>query len=188
MIRCEYDIIHTFLGDLTVIFTDKGICRIGIRKNNPDYLTRSLAEMDLRPVMCTPSSRTPETINRGKLVQKWRDPLEIYFQGKPVVFNIPLDIREGTVFQKKVWEVLGTIPYGETRPYGWVAGRTGNVRASRAVGRANAANPIPILIPCHRVVRSDGLLGGFSSGVNVKKALLRLEGFSYHLPRSIHKK
>lgn len=98
-----------------------------------------------------------------------------YFAGEAVRFRVPLDLRAGTAFQRKVWRVLRRIPYGETRSYGWVARQIGCPRAMRAVGAACGANPVPILVPCHRVVRSDGSLGGFSGGLAVKRALLRLE-------------
>ncbi|MBM3860310.1 MAG: methylated-DNA--[protein]-cysteine S-methyltransferase [Verrucomicrobia bacterium] len=102
--------------------------------------------------------------------------LERYFAGEPVRFRVPLDLRAGTAFQQKVWRVLQRIPHGQTRSYAWVARQMGCPRAARAVGAACGANPAPILVPCHRVVRSDGSLGGFSAGLARKRALLRLEG------------
>jgi O-6-methylguanine DNA methyltransferase len=83
-----------------------------------------------------------------------------------------------SLFQRKVWEQLTEIPFGETRSYAQVAAATGNPRAARAVGSANKRNQIPILIPCHRVVHADGSLGGYNSGIHIKKALLELEGVS----------
>lgn len=102
--------------------------------------------------------------------------LERYFAGERIQFRVPLDLRAGTPFQRKVWRILRRIPYGQTRSYAWVARRIGCPRATRAVGAACGANPAPILVPCHRVVRSDGSLGGFSAGLKMKRALLRLEG------------
>jgi len=101
--------------------------------------------------------------------------LKRYFSGQRVRFRVPLDWSGATAFQRKVWRVLRRIPYGETRSYAWVAQQIGCPRAARAVGAACKANPIPILVPCHRVVRSDGGLGGFSGGLARKRALLRLE-------------
>jgi len=100
--------------------------------------------------------------------------LEAYFAGKLKIFslNLYLDV---TPFQKKVLTALQQIPYGETASYGEVAERIGNPMASRAVGQANARNPIPIIIPCHRVVGSNGTLTGFGGGVAVKQTLLSLE-------------
>lgn len=87
-----------------------------------------------------------------------------------------MDLSGGTPFQRKVWGALRQIPYGQTRSYAWVAQRIGKPKAARAVGAACGANPIPVIIPCHRVVASDGSLGGYTAGLAWKKKLLRLEG------------
>jgi len=87
----------------------------------------------------------------------------------------PIDLSKYTPFQRKVWEVVQTIPYGETRSYKWVAERIGNPRAVRAVGQALKRNPLPGIVPCHRVICSDGSLGGFSQGLKMKRELLRSE-------------
>ena len=97
-----------------------------------------------------------------------------YFRGKRRAFDIKLDLR-GTEFQIEVWNALLDIPYGETISYGELAGRVGRPNASRAVGAANGKNPIPIIVPCHRVIGSDGTLTGFGGGLPTKKALLELE-------------
>lgn len=97
-----------------------------------------------------------------------------YFQGKRKEFTLPLS-PQGTEFQKKVWEALRSIPYGETRSYGEIAAQVGNPRAARAVGGANNKNPIMIFIPCHRVVGADGSLTGFACGLEAKKYMLDLE-------------
>jgi methylated-DNA-[protein]-cysteine S-methyltransferase len=102
--------------------------------------------------------------------------LDTYFTGRPIVFRTPRDLGTGTEFQRKVWDALTRIPYGETRSYSDVAAMVGNPRAARAVGSANGSNQIPILIPCHRVICRDGELGGYSSGLDIKRALLHLEG------------
>lgn len=97
-----------------------------------------------------------------------------YFAGKRTVFKLPL-APEGTAFRKKVWAALLDIPYGGSISYGELARRVDNPRGVRAVGRANHHNPIPILIPCHRVVGADGSLTGYGGGVELKRALLALE-------------
>ncbi len=97
-----------------------------------------------------------------------------YFGGKRKRFDIPI-APEGTEFCKKVWKALTGIPFGETRSYGEIAEMIGQPSASRAVGNAVGNNPILIIIPCHRVIRSNGELGGFSAGTEMKKLLLRLE-------------
>lgn len=104
-----------------------------------------------------------------------RRQLQAYAAGRAVNWTVPLDLTVGTPFQRAVWRVLRRIPLGETRSYAWVARQIGRPRATRAVGAACGANPIPILVPCHRVVASDGALGGFSAGLRWKKRLLALE-------------
>ena len=101
--------------------------------------------------------------------------LKDYFSGKRVEFPDELDLSSATDFQRQVWRLARLIPYGETRSYGWLAERLGKRGAGRAVGQALARNPLPVIIPCHRVVAGDGKLGGYSGGVGVKKSLLRLE-------------
>ena len=100
--------------------------------------------------------------------------LDEYFAGTRKRFDLPLH-AEGTAFQKKVWAALETIPYGEQRSYQNIADQLGRPGAARAVGAACGANPLPIVVPCHRVVRSDGALGGYALGTDVKKSLLELE-------------
>ena len=101
--------------------------------------------------------------------------LKRYMEGEVVNFPDELDLAGATHFQQSVWHITRTIPYGENRSYRWVASQSGVVKAARAVGQALRRNPLPIVVPCHRVISSDGSLGGFSSGVEMKKYLLRLE-------------
>jgi methylated-DNA-[protein]-cysteine S-methyltransferase len=101
--------------------------------------------------------------------------LEEYFNGDRKKFNVPLDI-EGTDFQKKVWGELIKIPYGKTATYKKIAEKLGKNKAFRAVGKVNSTNPLCIVIPCHRVIGSNGKLGGYSAGINIKEKLLELEG------------
>lgn len=100
--------------------------------------------------------------------------LREYFAGKRADFDLPLS-PAGTAFQRSVWLQLQEIPYGETISYGELARRVGNPKASRAVGSVNGANPLPIVIPCHRVIAGDGTLGGFGGGLPTKQTLLALE-------------
>lgn len=97
-----------------------------------------------------------------------------YFAGNLVEFDLPLALH-GTPFQESVWRTLPTIPYGETRSYGWLARTIGRSTAFRAVGAANGDNPLPIILPCHRVIGSDGSLTGFGGGIATKRFLLDLE-------------
>ena len=148
--------IPTKLGSLRVDFTSRGVCRIVFCRAgaSPAAVDQQRARRSL-----------------GKLIRQ----LQAYASGKPVRFTAPLDLSAGAPFQRKVWLVLRTIPRGQTRSYAWVAQKIGKPRAARAVGAACAANPVPILVPCHRVVASDGSLGGYSGGLHMKKRLLELE-------------
>ena len=112
--------------------------------------------------------------NRNTVTDEAVKQLKEYFAGTRKSFTVPVD-PDGTEFQKTVWKSLMTVPYGETRTYKDMAKEIGNDKAFRAVGNANGANPIPIIIPCHRVVASSGKLGGYSAGLFRKIYLLRLE-------------
>ncbi len=101
--------------------------------------------------------------------------LRRYLTGEPINFSDKLDLRDTTFFQQRVWKTTKAIPYGDTRSYAWVAGQLGYDKAARAAGQALGKNPLPIIIPCHRVISSDGNLGGFGGGLELKKHLLRLE-------------
>jgi len=103
-----------------------------------------------------------------------RRQLEAYFAGRLEVFDLPLAL-DGTPFQVKVWRAVAEIPYGQTRAYGEVARRIRRPNAVRAVGAANGQNPLPIVIPCHRVIGSNGSLTGYGGGLPIKRALLALE-------------
>jgi methylated-DNA-[protein]-cysteine S-methyltransferase len=113
----------------------------------------------------------------GPLPQAARQ-LEEYFKGERREFDLPLRMH-GTEFQRRAWQSLREIPYGETRSYGEQAKRIGNPNASRAVGLANGRNPIPIVVPCHRVIGADGSLTGFGGGIERKRWLLAHEGLFY---------
>jgi O-6-methylguanine DNA methyltransferase len=102
--------------------------------------------------------------------------LQAILEGRPVLQRPPLDWSGATAFQRAVWEALLTIPAGEVRTYADIARQVGRPRAARAVGTACGANPLPLMVPCHRVVAAGGWLGGFSAGLSWKKKLLQLEG------------
>lgn len=120
--------------------------------------------------------QTENTITR-----KTRRQLQEYFEGKRRVFKLPLNV-DGTLFQKKAWEALLTIPYGETRSYSEQAATMGTPKAVRAVGTANGKNPIGIIIPCHRVIGKGGNLSGYAGGVAIKQFLLQLEASTANIP------
>ena len=100
---------------------------------------------------------------------------QAFFDGQAVDFPDALDLSGATGFQREVWQAARLIPRGETRSYAWLAGRIGRPLAARAVGQALGRNPLPVVVPCHRVLAADGKLGGFSGGLTMKKLLLRLE-------------
>ena len=119
-------------------------------------------------------TRTSDGSSVPLLVQAARE-LQEYFAGERRIFTIPL-APAGTDFQKKVWSALQTIPYGETDTYGGIAAKIGKPGGAVAVGQANSRNPIPILIPCHRVIGANGKMVGYTGGMHIKEALLALEG------------
>ena len=104
-----------------------------------------------------------------------RSELDAYFSGSLRVFRQSVKFIGGTDFEHKIWRALSEIPYGETRSYKWMAERAGSPRAVRAAGQALGKNPLPIILPCHRVISADGSLGGYSGGVAIKEWLLRHE-------------
>ena len=123
-----------------------------------------------------PGARVPRIMCRGTpLLAEARRQLLAYLAGELREFNLPLS-PAGTQFQRQVWEELRKVPYGGTVSYGELARRVGRPKAARAVGQANHNNPIPIIIPCHRVVGSGGALTGYAGGLEIKEKLLRLEG------------
>ena len=127
-------------------------------------------------------NENPKRVRLAELIEQVDHPILLetqkqlreYFAGTRQQFDLPLDF-EGTVFQKKVWQALLSIPFGETRSYRDIAEQVGNIKAVRAVGAANGKNPISIIAPCHRVVGMNGKLVGFAGGLDNKKILLCLE-------------
>ena len=114
-------------------------------------------------------------IRSPKLFHNLTERLRKYFRGDKTDFPVKLDLSGATDFQCAVWEKARVIPYGETRSYGWLAEQINKPRAARAVGQALGRNPLPVIIPCHRVLAANGSLGGFSGGIGMKIRLLRLE-------------
>ncbi|MXV78075.1 methylated-DNA--[protein]-cysteine S-methyltransferase, partial [Candidatus Poribacteria bacterium] len=120
----------------------------------------------------------PPSTPRTDLLRKTKDILDRYFEGDPVDFReISVEIEDGTLFQQLVWETIHQIPHGEVRSYKWIAEQIGRPKAVRAVGNATGNNPITIIIPCHRVIGSNGNLGGYGGGLERKRQLLSLEGY-----------
>jgi methylated-DNA-[protein]-cysteine S-methyltransferase len=115
------------------------------------------------------------SIKQGKIPNSFRKQLMDYFEGRLREFTQEILFLEGTEFEKKVWLSLRDVPYGETRTYKWIAEKIERPKAVRAVGQALSRNPIPIVLPCHRIIESDGHIGGYSSGVGIKRRLLDME-------------
>ncbi|MBN1504809.1 MAG: methylated-DNA--[protein]-cysteine S-methyltransferase [Candidatus Eisenbacteria bacterium] len=120
-------------------------------------------------------ARGSKLVRDDRALKAFAGQLKSYFEGRRVAFDVRLDLSTGTRFQQAVWRAVGRIPYGTLVSYKRVAREVGSPMAARAVGNALAANPIPIVIPCHRVVRTDGGLGGFTGGIRWKKRLIELE-------------
>ena len=116
-----------------------------------------------------------ETAAGRRLVDRAREELHEYLRGQRAFFSVPLDLSSVPDFQAKVLRAAGAIPFGQARPYAWVAKRIGHPRAVRAVGTALGKNPVPLIVPCHRVLKSDGGVGGYIFGTSVKQRLLALE-------------
>ena len=117
-------------------------------------------------------------LKRAEGITPARKELSEYFEKARQKFTCPTVFIEGTEFEKKVWEALREIPYGETRTYKWLAEKIGKPHAFRAVGNALGKNPIPIIFPCHRVIETDGSIGGYSAGVEIKRRLLEIEYYT----------
>jgi O-6-methylguanine DNA methyltransferase len=118
----------------------------------------------------------PATAAGRRLAEQARLEIAEYLRGKRAFFSVPVDLANEPEFQRRVLEVARQIPFGEARPYAWIAQRIGHPQAVRAVGTALGRNPVPLIVPCHRVRRSDGGLGGYLFGIDVKRRLLELEG------------
>lgn len=153
-----YKTMKSPVGELKLIASDKGLTAILWENDDPLRVKLTpLTENKTHPVL-----RNAET------------QLSEYFTGKRRAFDLTLDFT-GTEFQKKVWQALLTIPFGETRSYGQIATQIKNPKAVRAVGAANGKNPISIIAPCHRVIGANGKLTGFAGGLDIKQQLLELE-------------
>jgi methylated-DNA-[protein]-cysteine S-methyltransferase len=153
----------TPIGPLTLAATPRGLVRIGF--GGEDDMLDDLA-----------ANVSPRVVHLPGRLDAPRRQLDEYFAGRRRHFEVPLDRRLSHGYRRTVLEALSDVPYGQTVSYRDLAERTGNPKASRAVGSAMATNPIPIVVPCHRVLRTGGALGGYGGGLDVKVWLLRLEG------------
>jgi methylated-DNA-[protein]-cysteine S-methyltransferase len=152
-------------GALLLASTPRGLVRVGLPNQDADRLLTDLA-----------ARVSPRVLETAAPFDAVRRELDLYFEGKLTEFDLPLDWRLSRDFRRRVLRAIGRIPYGQTRTYTQMATSAGNERAVRAAGTACGSNPLPLVVPCHRVLRSGGALGGYGGGLPMKKELLRLEG------------
>jgi methylated-DNA-[protein]-cysteine S-methyltransferase len=158
-----YTIFKTKLGWIGILASKVGLLAVTLPLTTQQQALNSLGAQAKQAVL------SPEIFS--DLTEKFQD----YYSGKKTIFPDELDFSNASAFQKQVWQATRLIPYGETRNYGWIARLIGKPKAARAVGHALGKNPFLIVVPCHRVIASDGTLGGFGGGLEMKKTLLELE-------------
>src|SRR5579864_3336315 len=159
LVDVRFDVTESPVGELFLAATPRGLCRISYRVEGQDE--------ELARVFGVRVLRMP--------LDEVRRELDEYFEGRRREFDLPLDLRVAP-FQEAVLHELARVPYGSTDTYGALAAKVGRPRAARAVGTVMNRNPIPIVLPCHRVVGADGSLTGYAGGLHIKRALLELEG------------
>lgn len=163
-VDATYRVVDSPVGPLLLAATDDGVVRVAYEVEDHDRVLESLGR-----------SVGSRILRGGDRLDPLARELEEYFAGRRHGFDVPLDLRLARGFRLTVLRHLGQIPYGSTESYGQVALASGSPRAVRAVGSACATNPLPIVVPCHRVLRSDGSLGGYLGGLPAKERLLALE-------------
>jgi methylated-DNA-[protein]-cysteine S-methyltransferase len=161
-----YSVFKTEAGWVGIIGSANGLRRVCLPQSS-EAAARELLINKLEPAILSENffNDLPERLRQ-------------YFSGRRAAFPDRLDFFGATPFQRRVWEAARLIPYGVTRSYQWLAGQTGRPGAARAAGNALGKNPLPIIVPCHRVIASDGGMGGFTGGIEMKKQLLNLESGS----------
>jgi methylated-DNA-[protein]-cysteine S-methyltransferase len=159
LVDVRYDLTESPVGELFIASTDRGLCRISY---HPDGQDEELARIFGVRVLRVPLDGV-------------RRELDEYFAGRRREFDLPLDLRVAP-FHEAVLHELARVPYGRTETYGSLAAKVGRPKAARAVGTVMNRNPIPIVLPCHRIVGANGSLTGYAGGLHVKRALLELEG------------
>jgi len=159
-----YEVFESPLGPLWMVSGREGL----------SYLLWHRSESGMRAEIQSRAGRLPQKQTRH--TASWRADLKRYFSGQEVLFRGEIAFLEGTSFQQAVWRSLLHIPYGQVTSYRSIADQINKPGASRAVGNACGKNPLPIVVPCHRVLRQDGRLGGYTGGVEIKTRLLKIEG------------
>jgi methylated-DNA-[protein]-cysteine S-methyltransferase len=164
LLDLAYRVIDSPVGSLLLVATERGLVRVAFDREGHDAVLQALADRISPRILAAPARL--EAVARE---------LDEYFQGRRRTFDLTLDWRLSAGFRRTVLSHLPEIEYGRTASYSAVAELAGNAKAVRAVGTACATNPLPLVVPCHRVVRADGSAGGYLGGVEAKQALLRLE-------------
>ena len=164
LLDIAYRTVETPVGELLLAATPQGLVRIAYANEGLDAVLQSLA-----------TKISPRILLAPRRLDAAASQLDDYFARRRRSFKLPLDLRLSTGFRRSVLDHLTGIAYGTTESYATVAAATGHATAVRAVGSACATNPLPVVVPCHRVLRSDGSLGGYLGGLIVKRALLDLE-------------
>jgi len=161
----------TRLGDIWFAATPKGLVRL------------NFGAVDIDAVESFFAGRKDVRFDEGgAVVERAAREVIAYLEGKPRKFSVALDFTGWSPFARRVWRTTARIPFGQVRSYAWVADRVGGPNFARAVGGALGMNPVPLIIPCHRVVAADGALGGFTGGLHIKRWLLDYEAGSQTLP------
>lgn len=165
LLDVAYTEIDSPVGPLLAAATPRGLVRLTFPVESHETVLEQLA-----------SKVSPRILESPARLDDVRRELDRYFEGRLQQFDLPLDWQLTRGFYRKVLRATARIPYGQTRSYSEMANKAGNPRAVRAAGTALGSNPLPIIVPCHRVLRSGGALGGYGGGLDVKQALLELEG------------
>ncbi len=166
-VEISYAASPTPLGTMMIAATDRGLCSLQFGESEARLLAQLASEYPAAKI-------SPMPLKRKSQFDAWIGALSRYLEGSATALDLPLDVR-GTAFQMKVWNYLQRIPYGEVQSYSEVAKAIGRPRAVRAVGSACASNEVALVIPCHRVIRGDGGLGGYRWGLHRKRALIERE-------------
>jgi methylated-DNA-[protein]-cysteine S-methyltransferase len=165
LLDVAYANVDSPFGPLLLASTSRGLVRVNLPTYDPEETLEELA-----------ARISPRVLEAPQRLDEARRQLDLYFEGRLRDFDLPLDWRLTQGFRRRVLEETAHIPYGRTSNYSEMAAMAGSPRAHRAAGSALGANPIPIVVPCHRVLRTGGALGGYGGGLPMKRALLELEG------------
>jgi methylated-DNA-[protein]-cysteine S-methyltransferase len=165
LLDVAYATMDSPFGPLLLAKTRRGLVRVGLPNQDQEALLADLAQRV-----------SPRVLEAPAELDEARRELDLYFEGRLDRFDLPLDWRLSGGFRQRVLRAINRIPYGQTRSYTAMARKAGNERAVRAAGTACGSNPIPLVVPCHRVLRTGGALGGYGGGLPMKQALLELEG------------